>query len=138
MTRMDANERHRFQGRKLRDYRRMLRGLQREGLWLPRTGLSRVPANRVRASTHPGTREASADPELSRTHPVANLSSGFRLLRQNHCRAEIRVRPSQRTSRPTPELPACYGFPTRPTRELRPSSAIGIRAHRKDGAKKEQ
>jgi GxxExxY protein len=36
---MDANERDCFQRRELRDHRCLLRGLQREGLWLSRTGL---------------------------------------------------------------------------------------------------
>src|SRR5438270_12073256 len=103
---MDANERDRFQRRELCDYRRLLRSLQREEVRLSRTSLSRVPANRIRASTHPRNREASADPELSRTHPVANLPGGLRLLRQNYYRAESDRGARRRTSRSTPELPA--------------------------------
>src|SRR4051812_2140128 len=118
---MDANERHCFQG-----------------VRLSRTGLSGVPPNRVRASTDTGNYEAGADVELSGSNSVADLSAGFRLLRQNYCRTESSVGSGRRTPCATVELSARYRVPTRAARKLWPSSAIGIRAHRKDGTQKRQ
>src|SRR2546423_12432962 len=117
---MDANERDCSQRRELRDYWRLFRSVQREGLRVPRTGLSGVPANRVRASTHPSNREAGSDAQLSGTHAIADLSGGLCLLRQNYHRAESDRGARRRTPRATPKLPSRDWFPTRSARELRP------------------
>ena len=116
----------------------MLRGLQREGLWLPRTGLSGVSPYRVRVSTNTSHRQASVNVELSGTNFAADLSGGFCLLRQNHRRAKSGIRIGRRTSWATTELPARYRFPTRSSGKLRPSSATRIRANRNDGKENER
>lgn len=63
-----------------------------------------IAGDRVRPSRHPISREGQIGAPLQRSSPTPSLRTRFRLLRQNHCGDQSRLRAYRRASSSSVEL----------------------------------
>src|SRR5690349_17234049 len=105
-------------GGNLQNSRCVFRRVSRERLRVSRSGLSRMPRNRIRVAGHPSEEFGSVNADLQKPATEKAICGRLHLLRQGLVGIEGGVSANRRTSRTGSELSPCHRTQGRLARQL--------------------